>query len=177
MISIFATYFFVTITMSEALINFLKLFDCSFPKSMSGTKAWFLGTTTWTSVWRRRYTFIHIGQSLKSNWVLWKWRLRKILQKKNQIWTPVCFLLKQKMITIITIETYLDQDEPLLKNVGDMLEANGLCLVIDYASWWPWQWRWWLDHNDTSKPSHRLTNGPEPLKTIESDGSNIKKPS
>ena len=31
------------------------------------------------------------------------------------------------------IETYLDQDEPLLKNVGDMLEANGLCLVIDYG--------------------------------------------
>ena len=34
-----------------------------------------------------------------------------------------------------------------------------------------------LDHNDPSKPSHRLTNGPEPWKTIESDGSNIKKPS
>ena len=34
-----------------------------------------------------------------------------------------------------------------------------------------------LDHNDPSKPSHRLTNGPEPTKTIESDGSNIKKPS
>ena len=31
-----------------------------------------------------------------------------------------------------------------------------------------------LDHNDPSKPSHRLTNGPEPSKTIESDGSNIK---
>ena len=31
-----------------------------------------------------------------------------------------------------------------------------------------------LDHNDPSKPSHCLTNGPEPLKTIESDGSNIK---
>ena len=35
----------------------------------------------------------------------------------------------------------------------------------------------WLDHNDPSKPSHRLTNGPKPSKTIESDGSNIKKPS
>ena len=34
-----------------------------------------------------------------------------------------------------------------------------------------------IDHNDPSKPLHRLTNGPEPLKTIESDGSNIKKPS
>ena len=34
-----------------------------------------------------------------------------------------------------------------------------------------------LDHNDPSKPLHRLTNDPEPLKTIESDGSNIKKPS
>ena len=34
-----------------------------------------------------------------------------------------------------------------------------------------------LDHNDPSKPSHRLTNGLEPSKTIESDGSNIKKPS
>ena len=43
----------------------------------------------------------------------------------------MCFLLKQKMTIIITIETYLDQDEPLLKNVGDMLEANGLCLVTD----------------------------------------------
>ena len=31
-----------------------------------------------------------------------------------------------------------------------------------------------LDHNDPSKPSHRLTNGPEPSKTIESNGSNIK---
>ena len=31
-----------------------------------------------------------------------------------------------------------------------------------------------LDHNDPSKPSHRLTNGPKPSKTIESDGSNIK---
>ena len=31
-----------------------------------------------------------------------------------------------------------------------------------------------LDHNDPSKPSHRLTNGPEPSKTIESDGSKIK---
>ena len=37
------------------------------------------------------------------------------------------------MIIILTIETYLDQDEPLLKNVGDMLEANGLRLVIDYG--------------------------------------------
>ena len=27
-----------------------------------------------------------------------------------------------------------------------------------------------LDHSDPSKPSHRLTNGPEPSKTIESDG-------
>ena len=34
-----------------------------------------------------------------------------------------------------------------------------------------------LDHNDPSKPSHRLTNGLEPSKTIESDGNNIKKPS
>ena len=34
-----------------------------------------------------------------------------------------------------------------------------------------------VDHNDPSKPSHRLTNGPEPSKTIERDGSNIKKPS
>ena len=34
-----------------------------------------------------------------------------------------------------------------------------------------------LDHNNPSKPSHRMTNGPEPSKTIESDGSNIKKPS
>ena len=34
-----------------------------------------------------------------------------------------------------------------------------------------------LDHNDPSKPSHHLTNDPEPSKTIESDGSNIKKPS
>ena len=31
-----------------------------------------------------------------------------------------------------------------------------------------------VDHNDPSKPSHRLTNGPEPSKTIESDGSKIK---
>ena len=78
-------------------------------------------------------SYIHIGQSLKSNWVLWKWRLRKSLQEKDQIWTPECFLLKQKIIIVITIETYLDQDEPLLKNVGDMLEANGLCLVIDHG--------------------------------------------
>ena len=34
-----------------------------------------------------------------------------------------------------------------------------------------------VDHNDASKPSHRLTNCQEPSKTIESDGSNIKKPS
>ena len=32
-----------------------------------------------------------------------------------------------------------------------------------------------VDHNDPSKPSHRLTNGPKPSKTIESDGSKIKK--
>ena len=31
-----------------------------------------------------------------------------------------------------------------------------------------------LDHSDPSKPSHRLTNGPKPSKTIESDGSNTK---
>ena len=35
----------------------------------------------------------------------------------------------------------------------------------------------WLDHDDPSKPSHRLTNGPEPSKTIESDGRKIKKTS
>ena len=34
-----------------------------------------------------------------------------------------------------------------------------------------------IDHNDPSKPSHRSTNGPEPSKTIESDGRKIKKPS
>ena len=32
-----------------------------------------------------------------------------------------------------------------------------------------------IDHNDPSKPSHRSTNGPEPSKTIESDGRKIKK--
>ena len=32
-----------------------------------------------------------------------------------------------------------------------------------------------LDHNDPSKPLHRSTNGPEPSKTIESDGRKIKK--
>jgi len=31
-----------------------------------------------------------------------------------------------------------------------------------------------LDHDDPSKPSHRWTNGPEPSKTIESDGRKIK---
>ena len=31
-----------------------------------------------------------------------------------------------------------------------------------------------LDHSDPSKPSHRLTNGPKPSKTIESDGSKTK---
>ena len=38
-------------------------------------------------------------------------------------------------------------------------------------------WQPGIDHNDPSKPSHRLTNGLKPSKTIESDGSNIKKPS
>ena len=33
-----------------------------------------------------------------------------------------------------------------------------------------------LDHDDPSKPSHRLTNGPYPSKTIESNGSKIEKP-
>ena len=31
-----------------------------------------------------------------------------------------------------------------------------------------------LDHNDPSKPSHPLTNGPKPSKTIESDGCKTK---
>ena len=31
-----------------------------------------------------------------------------------------------------------------------------------------------IDHNDPSKPSHRLINGTEPSKTIESDGSKMK---
>ena len=31
-----------------------------------------------------------------------------------------------------------------------------------------------IDHDDPSKPSHHLTNGPEPSKTIESDGRKIK---
>ena len=31
-----------------------------------------------------------------------------------------------------------------------------------------------IDHDDPSKPSHRLINGPKPLKTIESDGSKTK---
>ena len=31
-----------------------------------------------------------------------------------------------------------------------------------------------IDHDDPSKPSHRWTNGPEPSKTIESDGRKIK---
>ena len=31
-----------------------------------------------------------------------------------------------------------------------------------------------LDHDDPSKPSHRSTNGPEPSKTIESDGRKMK---
>ena len=31
-----------------------------------------------------------------------------------------------------------------------------------------------LDHSNPSKPSHRLTNGPKPSKTIESDGSKTK---
>ena len=31
-----------------------------------------------------------------------------------------------------------------------------------------------IDHSDASKPSHRLTNGPKPSKTIESDGSRTK---
>ena len=32
-----------------------------------------------------------------------------------------------------------------------------------------------LDHNDPSKPSHRLTNGPEPSKTIDAIGWALKK--
>ena len=32
-----------------------------------------------------------------------------------------------------------------------------------------------LDHDDPSKPSHRLTNGPVPSKTIESNGRKLKK--
>ena len=39
--------------------------------------------------------------------------------------------VKKKIAGKNQIETNLDQDEPLLKNVGDMLEANGLCLVTD----------------------------------------------
>ena len=49
-----------------------------------------------------------------------------------------------------------------------LTEMKKYCLELDELP---------LDHNDPSKPSHRLTNGPEPSKTIESDGSNIKKPS
>ena len=33
----------------------------------------------------------------------------------------------------------------------------------------------YIDHDDPSKPLHRLTNGPEPSKTIASDGRKIKK--
>ena len=39
---------------------------------------------------------------------------------------------------------------------------------------WHQQWQWQVDHNDPSKPSHRLTNGLKPSKTIESDGSKTK---
>ena len=31
-----------------------------------------------------------------------------------------------------------------------------------------------LDHDDPSKPSHRLTNGPKPSKTIENNGRKLK---
>ena len=31
-----------------------------------------------------------------------------------------------------------------------------------------------VDHDDPSKPSHRSTNGPEPSKTIETDGRKMK---
>ena len=37
-----------------------------------------------------------------------------------------------------------------------------------------WTIEYIVDHNAPSKPSHRLTNGPEPSKTIESDGKKIK---
>ena len=32
-----------------------------------------------------------------------------------------------------------------------------------------------LDHNDPSKPSHRLTNGPEPLKVMVATSKNHRK--
>ena len=54
-----------------------------------------------------------------------------------------------------------------------LVHMNALC----FSSITPFFPSLGLDHNDPSKPSHRLTNGPEPSKTIESDGSNIKKPS
>ena len=60
--------------------------------------------------------------------------------------------------------------------VKDFLKA-GLCRLVFALHLHTGQgWRE-VDHNDPSKPSHRLTNGPEPSKTIESDSSNIKRPS
>ena len=67
------------------------------------------------------------------------------------------------------------------------IDLSLLRLHLCRANRAPDSWAWLLvgrdpiylevDHNDPSKPSHRWTNGPELSKTIESDGSNIKKPS
>ena len=71
----------------------------------------------------------------------------------------------------------------LLYLCGLVLAACAVCAIEEGRSlYWTPADKWLtgvigVDHNDPLKPSHRLTNGPEPSKTIESDGSNIKKPS
>ena len=72
---------------------------------------------------------------------------------------------------------WLKRQDIMLSFVANSFAAKVLLIVNKIILFWFLFFNSGLDHNDPSKPSHRLTNGPEPSKTIESDGSNIKKPS
>ena len=53
-----------------------------------------------------------------------------------------------------------------------VLKSKSHIAVLLFMSWTAWVCL--IDHDDPSKPLYRLTNGPKPSKTIESDGRKIK---
>ena len=75
-------------------------------------------------------------------------------------------------ISLFSSLFFVAETTPVLGTLRDMKNLRKKLMILLFFYWCSY-----LDHNDPSKPSHRLTNGPEPSKTIESDGGNIKKTS
>ena len=130
----------------------------------------FDGTVLDAAIGKHQMFYLPSRNITRDQWRCWTWSEPLRLGNLEKTQTRFCENVTEAGNGTVLL-SLTDTVELVVEKRWRRPHFNGNEDIDCFTSQFP---RGGVDHNDPSKPSHRLTNGPEQSKTIESDGNKIK---